>query len=366
LLARVLHVEADRASCWVAGQVVVHPAGEGWRAGDWVDLESRQVLGQTQGDFPHREGDFLRLAEDDGKRWRALHQRAALYTAIRRFFGRRGFLEVDPPAMATSPGLELHLDAIGVDVRTGMGGPPTRRWLCTSPEYFCKRLLSAGVGRMYALGHAFRSGERGPWHNPEFTLLEWYRAGAGWRKIVIDIRQLVRETARALGVAPPPTPWPVWSVRQAVQRFAGVDVGRTPDPDQVAELLVSHVEPALRRFPAVVLAPWPASMASLARTVPGRPHLAERFEVYLHGIEIANGFGELTDASEQRRRFEGDLSARRQTGRPLYPIDERFLLALREGVPPSSGVALGVDRLLMVLGGYREIGDVLAFPFERA
>ena len=149
-------------------------------------------------------------------------------------------------------------------------------------------------------------------------------------------------------------------------KFAGVDIGKTPDPDHVAELLVSQVEPALRRFPAVVLAPWPASMASLARTVPGQPHVAERFEVYLHGVEIANGFGELTDAGEQRRRFEADLAARRASGKPTYPIDERFLLALSEGVPPSSGVALGVERLLMVLGGYGEIGDVVAFPFERA
>jgi lysyl-tRNA synthetase class 2 len=219
---------------------------------------------------------------------------------------------------------------------------------------------------MYSLGHAFRSGERGPWHNPEFSMLEWYRAGQGWRSIVRDIRQLVQQAAKTLDVAPPPTPWSVWSVREAVRRFAGIDIGRAPDPDHVAELLVSRVEPALRALPAVVLAPWPTSMASLARTVPAQPHLAERFEVYLHGVEIANGFGELTDAVEQRRRFEADLAARQATGRPLYPIDERFLLALTEGLPPSSGVALGVDRLLMVLGGYNEIGDVQAFPFERA
>ena len=349
--------------------------------------------------------DRQRWQQDGGKRWWLIHARARLLQAIRQFFDRRGFVEVDPPAIATSPGLELHLDAVAVDLRGGMadpgraGGELLRRYLVTSPEYHCKRLLSGGLPRIYSLQHAFRSGERGQSHNPEFMMLEWYRAGSTYLDLVADSRALVRHCHRALqtaelavlatlpGLAPPldsAAPWLRIGVRQAIARWAGFDPGRMEDAAQLRrralaagldvrpgdgaaevllQALVDKVEPALAHHPAVVLDRWPMCLASLAQPFDRQPHLAQRFEIYLHGVELANGFTELTDPVEQRRRFEGDLAARRALGRPEYPIDERFLRALAE-CPPAAGVALGVDRLLMALTGATEIGDVQPFPFE--
>lgn len=352
---------------------------------------------------PPAQSDRQRWLADGGRRWWLIQARAVLLRAIRQFFDRRGFVEVDPPAIATSPGLELHLDAVAVDLRPGMdaSAPLLRRWLVTSPEYHCKRLLSADLPRIYSMQHAFRSGERGQNHNPEFMMLEWYRAGSSYLDLVADSRALLRHCQKALHqpkLAPlwqlptPLTPldalgpWQRVSVREAIARWGGFDPGRMDDAarlrdqalaagldvrpgDGAAEVLlqalVERVEPALARLPAVVLDRWPMSLASLARPFDRQPHLAQRFEVYLNGVELANGFTELTDPVEQRRRFEVDLAARRKLGRPAYPIDERFLRALGE-LPPAAGVALGVDRLLMALTGTQEIGDALAFPFEVA
>jgi len=361
------------------------------------------VVGQAMDParFPHPDGDFHRMTEQGGLRTGAIRARSVLLRAIRQFFDRRGFVEVDTPAIATSPGLELHLDAVGVTLREGMGGAQTQRWLVTSPEYHCKRLLAAGLPKIYSLGKAFRSGERGSHHNPEFAMLEWYRTGEDYRAIVRDARALVRHCHKALrdlpGVAQrlaadptsldPAMPWQVWSVREAVRRCAGFDPGLGEDvalvrraalaaglevtpADATADILVralaERVEPALAHEHAVVIDRWPACMASLARRFARTPQLAERFEIYLRGVEVANGFSELVDAREQRARFEADLALRHRLRRPIYPIDERFLAALAEGCPPAAGVALGVDRLLMALGGYRDIDEVLAFPFERA
>lgn len=407
MIARVLAVADGGVWLWRQARTWQVPALDGVadpQPGDLVQLHdgtARRLVRGAEG-FPHPDGDFQRLAEAGAQRWLAVRARAVLLRAIRNFFDKRGFCEVDTPAVATSPGLELHLDAVEVRLRTGMGGPPTSRWLVTSPEYHCKRLLSAGFEQIYSLGHAFRSGERGQHHNPEFAMLEWYRAGADYRAIVRDCRALVRHCARALRQAPdlrplwtlpdrnppldPDTPWQRWSIRQVIQQFAGFDPGRADDAavlrrrarqaglevaddDGPAEVLVralvERVEPRLVEHSGVVLERWPACLASLARRFDAQPHLAERFEIYLQGVEIANGFSELTDADEQRLRFEQDLAERRRLGRPIYPIDERFLLALREGLPPSAGVALGVDRLLMALTGLQDIDQVLAFPFER-
>ena len=349
--------------------------------------------------------DRQRWQADGGRRWWLILARARLLQAIRQYFDRRGFVEVDPPAIATSPGLELHLDAVQVELRSGMASPETagsellRRYLVTSPEYFCKRLLSGGIPRIYSLQHAFRSGERGQSHNPEFMMLEWYRAGASYLDLVADSRLLLRHCQRALqasdlaplhalpgwkGQISKATPWLRIGVRQAITRWAGFDPGRMDDAallrkraqlagldvrprDSAAEVLlqalVERVEPALAEHAAVVLDRWPMCLASLAKPFDRQPHLAQRFEIYLQGVELANGFTELTDPVEQRRRFAADLSARRTLGRPEYPMDERFLRALGD-CPPAAGVALGVDRLLMALTGAAEIGDVQPFPFE--
>ncbi|MSP91592.1 MAG: EF-P lysine aminoacylase GenX [Myxococcales bacterium] len=418
-LRRVLACDGVTAWLFGAGRVdamAVAPGHEPlWQPGDWLDLSGGHPrrLGRAHEprQFPHPDGDFARLSAGHGRAWLGVRARAVLLRAIRAFFDQRGFVEVDPPTLAACPGLELHLDAVRAELREGMGGAPVTRWLTTSPEYHCKRLLSAGFSRIYSLGHVFRSGERGTHHNPEFSMLEWYRAGAPWTAIVRDTRALVRHCARRLETAPElaalwqvparrprldvEAPWQRMSVRAALREFAGFDPGRMDDAgyverrartaglevragdgvrDILTRALAERVEPALvaRSEPPesaaqfVVLAPFPACMASLARTVPGRPWLAERFEVYAGGVELANGFGELTDPHEQRARFEADLAERRRTGRPEYPIDDRFLRALHDGCPQAAGVALGVDRLLMALTGLNDIADVLPFPFELA
>ncbi len=393
MISRVLAVQGREVVLWHNGQTrhATLPNNLHAKPGDLFDHAWQRLGGSTHSEFPHQDGDFARFSAQNALRLQRLQQRAQLLTATRRFFDRRSFLEVDPPVMALSPGLELHLDAVEVHLRQGMGGAPVVRHLVTSPEYHCKRLLSAGLERIYSLGHVFRSGERGQWHNPEFTMLEWYRAGGSWQQIVRDFQALARAGQKAVGGTSTTLDlrgrWPVLSVRQAIQRFADFDPGRADDEalvkrraraaglqvdarDTVADVLVralaERVEPRLVDFPAVVIADWPLCMASLARPNPLKPWLAERFEIYLGGVEIANGFGELVDPQEQRRRFLADLALRQATDRPVYPIDERFLRALEDGVPTSAGVAVGVDRLLMLLLGERDIEAVLPFPFERA
>lgn len=310
-----------------------------------------------------------------------------LNAALRRFFAARGFVEIEAPLLVPSPGLELHLDAFAV-----AGGG----YLTTSPEYQMKRLLAGGMRRIYSLGKAFRRGESGAHHNPEFTLLEWYRAGEPWQVIAKDVETLLGEMARELGgaarapgdgpLASEPVdlepPWEWLSVDAAVQRFAGFEL--TGDLDELRRrigsaghrlpsnggwddhfyaVFLDAVEPYLGRARPTILYDWPRPLAALAREKPGDPRYVERFEVYAGGLELANGFGELTDAVEQRRRFEGDLAERRRRGLPLYPIDEHFLAALDE-MPPASGVALGVDRVAMLLLGAGRIGDVLAFSYD--
>ncbi len=403
-LGRVLATQGAQAWLWCDGQVVQGTlcgdarygqfAVEG--PGGWQPLEPAPLH------EPSSDGDFYRLSERDATRYWALKARAAILRAIRDFFDRRGFCEVDPPMLASSPGLELHLDAVRAELRQGMGGAPTVRYLVTSPEYHCKRLLSGGFSKIYSLQHAFRSGERGHWHNPEFMMLEWYRVGTDYRTIVADCRALVRHCAKAIAgpqwaplrALPGRGPafdthskWRNVAIRRAISEFAGFDPGdcrsdgvvakraaqsglEVQPGDTAADILtramVERVEPALRNLPAVVLERWPLAMASLSRPFADAPHWAERFEIYLHGVELANGFSELTDPIEQRRRFQVDLDARAKAGLPQYPVDERFLAALAQGMPPAAGVALGVDRLLMALLGLRDIDDVLAFPFERA
>lgn len=397
---RILAVEPDRVWAFDGGQVRAVQVDIDTRPGDILQLIGGtwcRVAAAVGGDFPTHSGDFARLSGNNAQRFHTIKARAVLLRAIRQFFDRRGFTEVDTPAIATSPGLELHLAAVQVRLQQGMGGSEVQRWLVTSPEYHCKRLLTCGFTKIYTMQHAFRSGERGGQHNPEFTMLEWYRAGADYTHIIRDNMHLIRHCALALasaGVSVGPAQsayakagWDYFTVRSAIKRFAGFDPDDCTDdalvrerataagllvqhqdttPDILMRALAERVEPALRMVPLAVIESWPASMASLARRFSGAPHLAERFEIYLHGVEIANGFSELVDPVEQRQRFEADLKKRRDAGLPTYPIDERFLAALSEGCPPSAGVALGVDRLLMQLCGYSDIDEVLAFPFERA
>lgn len=343
--------------------------------------------------FPQPGSDWYRMHRNGAALYRSVELRARLLRSLRAWFDARGFLEVDTPALATSPGLEVHLDAVPATPRLGFGAPPSERWLVTSPEYHMKRLLSAGFERIYQIGKAFRSGEVGRLHNVEFTMLEWYRAPGTWQDVVADTEQLVVAAAEALGVGLQvryaghvvdlTPPWDHMTVREAITRFAGFDpwpwtdvpalrakavasgLDAVADEDDPAEILVrtlvERVELSLPGHRPVVLTHWPACMASLARRVPGDPDVSERFEVYLGGMELANGFGELTDAAEQRGRLEADRDERARRGLPQYPVDERFLAALAIGFPPAGGNALGVDRLLMFLSGATDVSHVVSF-----
>ena len=417
LLGRVLLEPTDRGFALVVGpsRVVVHQevspdsrpgAGdlvevEGDREGHGAIVASRvTVVREYTGPrpFPPPHSDWYRFHRNGARILHALEQRALLLHGLRTWFDERGFLEVDTPAIATSPGLEVHLEAVAVDLRPGFEASSERRYLVTSPEYFMKRLLSAGMSRIYQIGKAFRSGEAGAHHNPEFTMLEWYRAPSGWEAIVRDTEELVVAAASALGLGPEVPfgghlldlrpPWPRLTVRDAIRRYAGYDpapwddvaslraravsagiegIAAETDPAEIlVRTLVERVEPSLPHDRPVVLCNYPNIMASLARRSDHDPTVSERFEIYLGGVELANGFGELTDPVEQRARFEADLHDRRRLGLPEYPIDERFLESLSVGCPPAGGIALGVDRLLMILTGAAEISEVIPFPVDHA
>jgi len=287
-----------------------------------------------------------------------LRLRAKAMEAIRHFFSARDFLEVDTPAIVPSPGLDVHLSAF--EVRNANGAPAG--WLATSPEYQMKRLLSAGAERIFQLCRSYRADEHGLHHEREFTMLEWYRAHAGSDDVIRDTESLVAHVATALESADASamsSPWDRITVDEAFDQHAG-EVIDPANEDLFFRTWAERVQPQLGAERPVVVTEWPASMASLAKL--NENGTADRFEAFFRGIELCNGFGELTDAGEQRRRFERDRAERRKADLPVYPIDERFVEALELGMPASSGNALGVDRLLMLLTGASSIQSVMPFP----
>ena len=300
-------------------------------------------------------------SDDLRARRRALELRAQLNDAIRRFFRERGFLEVDTPVLLPANAPEAHIDAV----------PAAAGWLRTSPELAMKRLLAAGHENLFQLGPCFRAGEQGRWHHPEFTMLEWYRANAGYLEILADTKALLADVARELRGATDFTwqgrplscaqeLWEKFTVSQAFIQHAGWDPALKFDADRFDLDLVTRVEPALPQDRPVVLIDYPAPLAALARRKPDDPLRAERWELYLGGVELANAYSELTDPAEQRARFEEANAARRQRGEKPYPLDEAFLAAL-EHLPPAGGIALGVDRLLMLLADADSLDGVLPF-----
>jgi lysyl-tRNA synthetase class 2 len=361
-------------------EVVVRVEDRVARADHWCRLG-----GAPEG-FLEPGSETHRLQQRQGLRIRRLRQRARALEAIRAFFARRGYLEVQTPARVPSPGFEPHLRAM----------PSGDRFLITSPEYQMKRLLAGGLERIYSLGPCWRGDERGPLHLDEFTMLEWYRAYSDLQRLMRETESLVRAVCRALhgaawvdlGGEPfdLTAPFERLSVRRAFADHAGIDLtgvvsaevlrqraeaaGLGPFAAELgfdalfSEILVNRVEPALVARPAVFLYDYPAPLAALSRLRPDDPTIAERFELYVAGVELANAFGELTDAAEQRARLESDQRARAAMGAPVYPIDERFLAALAEGVPPTAGIALGFDRLLMVLVGATSLDELVAFTPE--
>jgi lysyl-tRNA synthetase class 2 len=303
---------------------------------------------------------------------------------------------VETPTLVPAPGMEPHLSPFQAPFHPERGGPPRPLWLITSPEYAMKRLLADGFERIFQLSRVFRDGELSATHNPEFTMLEFYRAGTDYRGIMEDLERLVAAAARTLcpgGAAEVSrggrrlslgVPFERLTVQEAFHRHAGVDLAacrgdaallRTaaratgqeagpdgePFDDAFFRLMLTAVEPCLGLERPTYLVDWPASMAALARLKPDDPRWAERFELYAGGLELANGFSELNDPVEQRARLLEEQALRRRLGRPVLPLDEPFLEALGR-MPAAGGVAVGLDRLLMLLTGATTIADVLLFP----
>ncbi|WP_296246116.1 EF-P lysine aminoacylase EpmA [uncultured Stenotrophomonas sp.] len=312
----------------------------------------------------------------------ALRQRARLNALIRGFFAARDVLEVETPIMSAAGNTEPNIEGFHTRFSGHVDAGSPQRWLRTSPEYPLKRLLAAGVGDCYELGRVFRNGEAGGRHNPEFTMLEWYRVGWDHHRLIEETIALVQEAL--VLVQRPPASVRIVSYRDLFMQAVALDpfladeaqlraglgeVGIQPDGltrDDWLDLLMSHrIQSQFAADAITVIHDWPASQAALARIRPGTPPLAERFELYLGSVELANGYHELNDAVEQRQRFERDLAIRAARGAEQPPLDEAFLAAL-PSLPACAGVAVGVDRLLMALAGTPRIGDVLAFDFANA
>lgn len=312
----------------------------------------------------------------------ALRLRAAVNALFRLYFAERDVLEVETPILSEAGNTEPNIESFTTHFTGHSDAGARTRWMRTSPEYPLKRLLAAGVGDCYELGRVFRNGEAGGRHNPEFTMLEWYRVGWDHLRLIEETVQLVQ---RALGLIGRQAEVISWTYRELFLQGLGLDPFtateaqlRTPlaahdidaqglTRDDWLDLLITHLlQPAFPSDRITVVRDWPASQCALARIRPGDPPLAERFELYLGHHELANGYHELTDADEQRQRFLRDLAVRQARIASLPPLDQRLLEAMARGLPACAGVALGVDRLLMAMVGTDRIAEVLAFPFREA
>lgn len=334
--------------------------------------------------------------EEFERRREILAMRARIIPAIRAFFAGRGFVEVETPALQLSPGMEPHLQAFATELRMP-GETPRPIYLHTSPEFAMKKLLAAGMPKIFQIAHAFRNGERSATHHPEFTILEWYRADGGYRDLMYDCEAVLRTVLTAAGsnrftwqgrACDPTRPFERISVGAAFRRYADIDLLATaPDPaapdlarlaeaatplgiaahegddweDLFFRVFLERIEPHLGIGVPTILYDYPISMAALARAKPDDARLAERFELYVSGLELANGFSELTDPVVQRARFVIDQEKKLRRYGATYPIDEAFLVALGH-LPECAGIALGVDRLVMLAAGATEIDQVLWAP----
>jgi elongation factor P--(R)-beta-lysine ligase len=327
-----------------------------------------------------------------------LAARGRILAATRDFFASAGYVEVDTPALQVSPGLEPHLQAFTTTLCDPRDGSIRQRYLHTSPEFTMKKLLAGGLPRIWQLTHVFRDGERSATHHPEFAMLEWYRAGASYRDLMDECEALLRGVQAAAGVdalkwrdhsADANRTWERLTVAEAFSHYAGIDLLATiPDPAHPdAALLASaaagigiaphpgddwetlffrifleRIEPHLGIGAPTIVYNYPLAMAALSRRKPEDARLAERFELYVCGLELANAFGELTDPVEQRARFVADQARKKALYGETYPIDEDFLSALEHGLPECAGIALGFDRMVMLATGAERIEDVLWAP----
>jgi lysyl-tRNA synthetase class 2 len=311
----------------------------------------------------------------------ALVLRARLNALIRNFFSQRGVLEAETPVLLAAGNTDLHIESFATEFSGRIEGGTRERFLRTSPEYPLKRLLAAGIGDCYELGRVFRNGEAGRSHNPEFTLLEWYRVGWDHHRLMDESAELVRAAMALVGreVTFDKTSYFQWFQRsldldpiiagEAALCAPLAEFGIDPKGltrDDWLDLLITHrLQPALPRDRITLVYDYPPTQCALAKIRNDEPPVAERFELYLGPHELANGYHELNDAAEQRARFERDNARRRERGVRELPIDDN-LLAVLDYLPDCAGVALGVDRLLMCMLDTDDIRDVLAFPFAEA
>ena len=314
-----------------------------------------------------------------------LQARAAILAALRQWFADQGFVEVETPILQVAPGAEVHLAGFATEWKTP-DGRGSLRWLHSSPEFAMKKLLAGGVPRLFQFARVFRNAEGSALHHPEFTMLEWYRAGAGYETIMEDCAELLAATgAQQLSwqdksCDPRAAPERL-TVAEAFDRHAGVDLLATVGDaaalsrlsgvkrhdgdswdDVFFRIMFEKIEPHLGVGRPTILSEYPISMAALARAKPDDGRVAERFELYACGVELANAFGELTDAAVQRARLKADMDEKERLYGVRWPVDEDFLAALEHGLPDCAGIALGFDRLVMLASGAEHIEDVLWLP----
>ncbi|MFN3077468.1 MAG: EF-P lysine aminoacylase EpmA [Alphaproteobacteria bacterium] len=333
-----------------------------------------------------------------------LEGRSAILATVRGFFAERAFIEVETPALQPCPGLEPHIKVFETCLEEPFGSRRQRLYLHTSPELAMKKLLVAGLSRIFQVARAYRNGERSPTHHPEFSMLEWYRTGADYRHLMADCEALLSACLTAVGetvfrwrgVACDPTrPWEYLTVAEAFARMTGIDLLATlsspedsdPDPtrlkaeagrigiasgendrweDVFFRVFLERIEPDLGLSVPTILYDYPAPLAALSRRKMQDPRLAERFELYVCGLELANAFSELTDPKEQRHRFLLDQALRQRLYGQTLPLDEEFLAALEWGLPECAGIALGLDRLVMLATGAETLEEVLWVPVSSA
>ena len=341
--------------------------------------------------------------EKDGQK--KFFLRAKIISLIREFFKREDFLEVETPSLVRLPGMEPHLDPVKVFLPI-LGGR-RESYLITSPEYAMKKILASGFQRIFQICKSFRGGEAmDDLHNPEFTILEWYRADADYKSIMDDIEKLIafigvnlknkkrviypkkiknlkiKYQGKIIDLTPP---WPRLTVRESFWKYAGVDLDKVLDRDSIAyaaikkgyivskndsfddiffKIFLSEIESHLGKEKPTILYDWPAQMAALSRKKESDPRYAERFEVYIGGLELGNAFSELVDSDEQRKRLIAERNLRKKLGKEIYDIDNDFLDALRE-MPPSGGIAMGVDRIVMMFTDAKRIDEIMFFPAKQ-
>ncbi|MBR4125200.1 MAG: hypothetical protein IKR13_03270 [Victivallales bacterium] len=309
----------------------------------------------------------LAAAQADAAQLDAKHERlvarAKMMAALRAWFAQNDFLELESPVRIPAPALEDYIDAVEAGAE---------RWLRTSPELHLKRLLAAGYERIYEIGPCFRAGESGDHHREEFTMLEWYRRGGSWRDLMADTQEMIRAAIAAIHPSKNALPfrgkmirfdgtWQELTVSDAFERYAAMPLAEAIRRGEFELQLCEKVEPHLGNDVPLFLTEYPVECSGLSAPLPGKPGFVARWELYIAGLEIGNACSELVDPPEQERRFEATAELRNREGRPVYPMDQPFMNAIWNGLAPSAGTAIGLDRLTMVLTNATDIADVRAF-----